>query len=302
MKSKVLVVEDDRNDLELLTQKLKNEPYELFIAETGKKAFNILEEQEIDMVILDVLLPDMDGFEICRRIRKHEKYAYVPVLFHTTVRTTDEKLIGLEMGASDFLNKTADERELLLRIRNLLHAKKAIDLLVKCSVKDALTNIYNKMYFQHRIEDEIHRSIRYKREFCCAIVDIDHFRQINDRMGYASGDRILKKMAQMLEGNIRGADILCRYSGDKFGWLLPETDIDDSYLAVERLRNFIITSKFGSNDEGISLTVSCGVSSFLYAQSGVKELFYQAGVALKKAKSEGRNQTRVYKGEKKLEV
>ena len=145
MESKVLIVEDDRNDLEILTQKLKNEPYELFVAETAQKAFNLLEEQDMDLVILDILLPDLDGFEICKRIRKNEKYAHVPVLFHTTVRTTDEKLIGLEMGASDFLNKEADERELLLRIRNLLHAKKEIDSLVKCSVMDALTNVYNKM-------------------------------------------------------------------------------------------------------------------------------------------------------------
>ncbi len=300
MKSKVLVVEDNRNDLELLTQKLKNEPYELFIAETGEKAFDVLEEQGIDLVILDMLLPDIDGFEICRRIRKNEKHAHVPVLFHTAACTIDEKLIGLEMGASDFLNKAADERELLLRIRNLLHAKKAIDSLIKYPVMDALTNVYNKMYFQHRIEDEIKRSTRYKREFCCAIVDIDHFRQINDRLGYVTGDRILKKLAEMIDGNIRSADILCRYGGDKFGWLLPETKLDDSYLAVERLRHFVVTSEFGSKDEEISLTVSGGVSSFRNAEGGAKEIFYQAGAALKKAKSEGRNQTRVYKGEKEV--
>ena len=298
MESKVLIVEDDRNDLDALIQKLKNEPYELFIAESGEKAFNLLEDKAIDLVILDILLPDIDGFEICRRIRKNEKYAHVPVLFHTTVCTTDEKLVGLEMGASDFLNKASDERELLLRIRNLLHAKKAIDSLVKCSVLDALTNVYNKMYFQHRIEDEIKRSVRYKREFCCVIVDVDHFKQLNERLGYVTGDRILRRIAEILDGNIRGADILCRYGGDKFGWLLPETEIDDSYLAAERLRHFVVTSEFGSKDEEISLTVSCGVSSFRIAGAGVKEIFYQAGMALKKAKIEGRNQTRVYKGEK----
>lgn len=298
MESKVLVVEDDNNDLELLRKKLQNEPYELFVADSGDKAFNILEDQDIDLVILDILLPDIDGFEICKRIRKNEKYAHVPVLFHTTVRTTDEKLIGLEMGASDFLNKAADERELILRVRNLLQSKKVIDSLVKCSVIDALTNVYNKMYFQHRIEDEIKRSLRYKRDFCCAIVDIDHFKQLNERLGYVTGDNILKKIAEVLNGNIRGADILCRWGGDKFGWLLPETEIDDSYLAAERLRHFIITSEFGRKNEEISLTVSCGVSSFSSAQGGIKEIFYQAGIALKKAKSEGRNQTRVFKGEK----
>ncbi len=124
MKSKLLIVEDDRNDIKLLTQKLKNEPYELFIAETGENVLNMLEDHDIDLVILDILLPEIDGFEICRRIRKHEKYAQVPVLFYTTICTTDEKIIGLKMGVSDFLSKSADERELLLRIQNLLQAKK----------------------------------------------------------------------------------------------------------------------------------------------------------------------------------
>ncbi len=163
---------------------------------------------------------------------------------------------------------------------------------------DGLTNVYNKMYFQRRMEDEIQRSIRYKREFCCAIVDIDNFKQINDRRGYITGDRILKRIAEILDSNIRGADILCRYGGDEFGWLLLETEIDDSYLAAERLRQFVVTSEFGSKDEEISLTVSCGVSSFRIAGGSTKEIFYQAGVALKKAKSTGRNQTRVFKGEK----
>ena len=299
MRNKVLIVEDDRNDLELLTKKLKDEPYELFIAETGEKALAVLEEQNIDLVILDILLPDIDGFEICKRIRKSEKHANVPVLFHTTVRTIDEKLIGLELGASDFLNKNSDEREILLRIKNLLLAKKAIDAIVKCSVVDGLTKVYNKIYFQHRIDDEIKRSTRYKREFCFAIVDIDNFKQMNDKLGYIAGDRILKKVAETIDGNIRGADILCRWGGDEFGWLLPETSLDDSYLAVERLRNFVVTTDFGQSNDGISLTVSCGLSCFSNAQSGVKEILCQAGEALKIAKDEGRNQTRVYKGEKK---
>jgi diguanylate cyclase (GGDEF)-like protein len=298
MNSKILIVEDDRNDLDSLVETLKNEPYELFIAETGEKALQILEDQAIDLAILDILLPDIDGLEICRKIRKHENNAGIPVLFYTTVKTVEQKLIGLEMGATDFLNKDADEKELLLRIRNLLNSKQAIDALVKCSVMDALTNVYNKMYLHHRIEDEIQRSTRYQREFCFAIVDIDHFKQINDKFGYVAGDNILRRLAEIMDGNIRGADILCRWGGDKFGWLLPETELDASYLAVERLRNFVITSQFGTKENAVSITLSSGVSSFRNAQGGTKEIFYQAGEALKKAKSEGRNQTRVFKGEK----
>lgn len=298
MSSKILIVEDNREDLELLQKKLGKEHYELIVAENGQNALSMVDQHKPDLIILDVLLPDIDGFEVCRRIRQNEYYANLPVLFHTTVNTTDEKLIGLEMGASDFLNKTADERELRIRIKNLLNAKKAIDRVVRLSVIDSLTNIYNRIYFQHRVRDEFERGKRYKREFCCAIIDIDYFQHVNERLGYIGGDRILKKVADVLLSNIRGADVLCRYGGDEFGWLLPETMLDDAYLAVERLRQFIITSDLGSAAAGdVSLTISCGVSCFLNVKRGIEELFEQADQALQKAKKEGRNQTRVFEGE-----
>jgi len=294
VKSKILIVEDSASDLEALKNKLKNEPYELVHAPDGKTAFSLLEKEKPDLVILDVLLPDIDGFEICRRIRKNEQYVSLPVLFHTTVRTTDEKLIGLEMGASDFLNKNSDERELLVRVRNLLHTKKAIDEYVKISVIDGLTKIYNKVYFEHRINDEFERGKRYKRQFCCTIIDVDFFKKVNDSFGYVTGDGVLKKLAQLVRGNIRGADIVCRLGGDEFGWLLPETTIDDAYLAAERLRQFIITSEVGHADNNVSLTISCGITSFEQANGGTQELLQQADEALKKAKRQGRNQTRVF--------
>jgi diguanylate cyclase (GGDEF)-like protein len=296
---KILVVEDNAKDLEDLREKLKSEPYEIIHAPDGKTAFSLLDKEKPDLVILDVLLPDTDGFEICRRIRKNEQYISLPVLFHTTVKTTDEKLIGLEMGASDFLNKNADERELVVRIRNLLRIKKSIDEQVKLSVIDSLTAIYNKIYFQHRINDEIQRGRRYKRNFCCAIIDVDYFKQVNDLFGYVTGDMVLKKLANVIRQNIRGADILCRYGGDEFGWLLPETDIDDAYLAVERLRQFVLTSELGKDECRVSLTVSCGVSCLEdLAANQNEEIFAHAVHALNKAKNKGRNQTRVYGKEK----
>lgn len=299
MEHKILVVEDNANDLETLKRKLKNEPYDLIHAPDGKTAFSLLEKEKPDLVILDVLLPDTDGFEICRRIRKSEQYISLPVLFHTTVNTTDEKLIGLEMGASDFLNKNSDERELIVRIRNLLNLKKTIDEQIKFSVLDSLTTIYNKTYFQHRISDEFARGRRYKRNFCCAIIDIDYFKQVNDLFGYIAGDMVLKKLAAVFRQNIRGADILCRYGGDEFGWLLPETEIDDAYLAAERLRQFVVTSELGKDECRVSLTISCGLSCLDdVSANGTEEIFANAVSALNQAKTKGRNQTRVYGKEK----
>ncbi|MFH1063007.1 MAG: diguanylate cyclase [Candidatus Omnitrophota bacterium] len=299
MEYKILIVEDNGNDLAVLKTKLKNEPYELIHAPDGKTAFLLLEKEKPDLVILDVLLPDTDGFEICRRIRKSEQYISLPILFHTTVNTTDEKLIGLEMGASDFLNKNSDERELIVRIRNLLNMKKIIDKQVKLSVIDSLTTIYNKTYFQHRISDEFARGRRYKRNFCCAIIDIDYFKQVNDLFGYLAGDMVLKRLAAIILQNVRGADVLCRYGGDEFGWLLPETEIDDAYLAVERLRQFVVTSELGKDECRVSLTVSCGLSCLEDVSANkTEEIFTNAVTALNKAKTKGRNQTRVYGKEK----
>lgn len=296
--NKVLIVEDNREDLDTLTAMLKNENYELLIAQTGEKAFEILEGHDIDLVILDVLIPDMSGIEICKKIRCDERYSQIPVIFYSIVNSDDDRIIGLEVGAADFLSKSTDPREVVFRIRNLLMAKSSIDALMKCSVKDSLTELYNRMYFMHRVEDEAQRSIRYKREFCCAIVDVDNFNNLNEKFGYVTGDNILKKIGVLLEENIRSADILCRYSGDKFAWLLPETEIEDAYLAIERMRNYILTKDFGDNINAIGLTISSGVSSFNYAQCRVKELFYQVGEALKQAKVNGRNQIIVFRGDK----
>jgi len=299
MANRILIIESNKDDLERLKKKLNKEEYELIVAENGQKALSILEQEKPDLLILDILLPDINGFEICRRIRKNEQHVNLPLLFHTDSNTIDDKLTGLEMGAADFLNKDSDERELLIRIRNLLYAKKAIDKMIRLSVIDSLTNVYNRAYFQHRIKDEFERGKRYKRDFCCIIVGLDKFKRINERFGYVGGNRILKKAAEIIRSNIRGADILCRYGGDEFGWLLPETLLDDAYLAAERLRQFVVTSDLGSETGPVSITISCGVSSFTSNTKGSEELFEQAVEALRKAKKEGRNQTRVYEGERK---
>lgn len=294
MKNKILIVEDTAQDCEALMKKLEHEPYELLIARDGAAALAIVDSSAPDLIILDILLPDIDGFEICRRIRANPNYLSVPILFHTTVNTLDEKLIGLQLGASDFLTKDADERELLVRVRNLLAAKQRIDERIALSVIDGLTQVYSKMYFQYRIGEEFERCRRYKREFCCVIIDIDGFKNINDAHGFVTGNAVLRKVAGVIKQNIRDADVLCRYGGDEFGWLLPETKFDDAYLAAERLRHFMLTADVGVQENALGLTISCGVSSYAIAGGGTDELFFQATEALRKAKSGGRNQTRVF--------
>ncbi|MBU4304162.1 MAG: diguanylate cyclase [Candidatus Omnitrophica bacterium] len=294
MTGKILIVEDNPADMKFLKETLEREKYETICSKNGEGVFPLLESNPPDLVILDILLPDIDGFDVCRRIRQNDLFISLPVLFYTTISTINEKLIGLEVGASDFLTKSADERELLIRIRNLLNAKKKIDKIVKLSFYDELTEIYNRRYFYHRLRDECERSKRYKRNFCCAIMDIDYFKTINDTFGHPTGDRVLKEVAEVTRSNIRTADVLCRYGGDEFAVLLPETDLPGACVTTERVRRFIANLEAENGEKPHHVTISCGISVFSESIKDMNELMSQADNALYKAKQEGRNQIKAY--------
>jgi len=295
MMNKILIVEDNPQDLNFLQNSLKKAEYQVVSSDNGERALSLIEEEIPDLVILDIILPGIDGFEICQRIRQNERFVSLPVLFFTSRDNIDDKLLGLELGASDFLSKNSDERELLVRIRNLLRSKKLFDEMVKLSVIDSLTHVYNRRYFQHRLIDEFERGRRYSRDFCCIIVDVDNFKTINDTLGHPTGDNVLKKIAAILRRNIRAADVLCRYGGDEFGLLLPETNIDGAYITAERVRRYVEKTDLSTAEQNISMTLSCGISSLVHGTPlGMDELVTQADVALYRAKKDGRNQTRIY--------
>lgn len=296
MKYRILVVEDTQRDFEYLRDRLAQESYEILHAPTGHQGLRMLEENAVDLVVLDIMLPDLDGFELCKRIRQDERFASLPVLFYTSSDTIDNRLLGLQLGASDFLVKGGHDREMLLRIRNMLSAKKLFDEMVKLSVIDGLTHVYNRRYFQHRLMDEFERGRRYNREFCCVIVDVDHFKEVNDTHGHPAGDVVLKQVAAYLRRNTRASDVLCRYGGDEFGLLLPETEIQGAYVTAERIRVMIEKADFGGPQyKGLKVSVSSGISSLMsHNAMGMDELVTQADVALYQAKRIGRNRVMVY--------
>ncbi len=294
MKSKILVVEDSISDVVFLKKTLENENYDLNYAENGKDALALIKNDTPDLVILDILLPDIDGYEVCRRIRNNDSLVNLPVLFYSAIKTIDEKLLGLEMGASEFLSKSTDDRELLARIRNLLKTKKKIDTAIASSFYDPLTNVYSPQYFEHRINDECLRSRRYKRDLSCMLMDVDKFEMINNTFGTHTGDRTLKKIAELVQKNIRSADEVCRYKEDEFAVLLPETNLREAYAIAERVRQYLCMSDDLRNECTVDLTVSCGVSFYGSGVKDTAELISQANTALKQAKKEGSNQTKFY--------
>ena len=290
-KYRILIVDDQKRDIEFLENVLNQENFELSVAKNGKETFAIVEKEEFDLIILDVILPDIDGYDICRKIKEKEQFSNVPVLFYTNINTVENKLIGLKMGASDFLVKNSDPRELLIRVQILLETKKSLDSAVALSFMDSLTDIYNRRYFQYFLKNEFARSFRYKRDFSCAIIDLDKFKRINDKFGHQKGDAVLQKTASILMRNIRNSDIACRYGGDEFAILFPETDSAGAYNAVERIRECVLEEE---KDQDYAMTVSCGISSFSETTKKFDDLVERADKALYAAKQKGRNQTKVF--------
>lgn len=291
---KILVVEDRVSDVIFLKKVLEKENYDIVCAENGKDALAIIANNTPDLVILDIVLPDIDGFEICKRIRNNNKLVSLPVLFYSAIKTIDDKLLGLEMGASDFLSKSADQRELLARIKNLLKAKEKVDSAISFSFYDSVTNAYSPEYLEHRINEECVRSSRYKRDFSCMLMGIDNFKVINNILGLNTGDRMLKKIAELLRKNIRRPDEVCRYKDDEFGVIMPETNLRSAFALAERIRDFMASSEELRAECTLKLTVSCGVSQYNSALRDQKKLINQVKQALKQAKSEGRNKTQFY--------
>lgn len=294
MNERILIVEDTVSEALFLKKTLEAEHYEITYVEKAEKALRMLEKETPDLIILDVLLPDLDGFELCRRIRQNELYVNIPIIFFSKVVVIDEKLIALELGASDFISKSADIRELIFRIKNLLKAKKKIDSIIEASLFDNITKVYNKKYFLNRLNDECARSKRYGRTFSCAIIDIDDFNSINRDFGNDAGNIALRKIAGLLKNNIREADEVCHFEKDLFSMLLPETDKECAYEAVERIRKSIVFSDEITEESFKNLTISCGISSFEGEANEPEIVLDQATNALSFAKKNGKNQTKVF--------
>ncbi|MCP4650782.1 MAG: diguanylate cyclase [PVC group bacterium] len=293
-KHKILIVEDNLDDFQKLKIVLEENNYEVKHTATGKETFELLSEEVPDLVILDILLPDTDGFEVCKRIRKDKRFLSLPVLFYSIIRTIDDKLLGLEMGAADFLPKGTNNRELLMRIKNLLKRKEKLDEVLNHPFHDNVTKAFNQEYFQHRLQKECARSKRYNRNLSFAIIDVDKFEMVTNMFGHQTGNCLLKKIAETVQANIRTVDEVCRFGQDQFGVLFPEADLRDAFFSTDRVRQIWATSEIGKQICTMQVTISCGVSAFGKDTVDKNDLVAQTQAALKKAKTEGENRTRSF--------
>ena len=270
-------------------------------AREGLRGFKLLMEHEIDLVLCDLLMPGCDGFKFLLMKHKRVKYKDIPVILLTGQEDLKNKVRGLELGASDYLVKPIDPRELLARVKVQLKIKDLQDelkiknaRLAELSVTDGLTKIYNRRYLHEKLDHEFNRCSRYNLPLAYVMFDLDFFKEVNDKYGHIAGDFILVEVAAILERNSRKLDLVARFGGEEFAMLLPNTEKEGAIKLADRVREEIQNNRFNFENNEINVTVSAGI--VLYPHDGVEsteQLIKKADDALFAAKQAGRNQIKI---------
>ena len=297
--SRVLVIDDDPFSAKLIDTCLRAAGFVSASCSEPEQALEIVESELPDLVILDVVMPGVDGFELCRRIRKNPALAFTPIIFVTRKGDVEGRVRGLEVGGNDYIAKPFDPQELVARVRSHLQRLAALQ---DMAIRDGLTRCFNHKYFKLRVDQEIARARRYHTPFCVALVDADHFKFVNDTYGHPAGDAALGRLANMVMAGVRGSDVVARYFGEQFGLLLIEAGLKEAQLVTDRLRARVAAEPFtlpeptdGSPAPRVPMTVSVGVTE-VQATDTVESLLQRAGKALEEAKGSGRNTVRTATG------
>jgi diguanylate cyclase (GGDEF)-like protein len=297
----ILIAEDDSVTRMLLKKTLSKEGHEVVSVENGQKAFELFKENFFPIVLTDWMMPEMDGLELCRAIRKEENPGYVFIVLLTAKDSQDDIISGLKAGADEYLTKPFNRAELIARLntgkrflrqeRALRRANEEIKIL---SITDPLTGCSNRGCLNQRLPQEIQRAARYKRPLSIVMCDIDHFKKVNDTHGHQAGDMVLKEFSRRIKDSIRdNVDMLARYGGEEFLVTLPETNLDGALNLADRLRRIVSDKKIDIGTKKIKITASFGVVGFDSNGAGsditLDHLIKDADRYLYQAKNDGRN-------------
>ena len=295
---RILVVDDNRDNVEIIATRLRFRGYQIDEASDGAEALALIKKAPPDLILLDVMLPDIDGYEISRRIKGDESLPFIPIILVTARDTTQDKVAGLDAGADDYLTKPIDFPELEARVRSMLRIKKLqgeIERqnreLERLSISDGLTGLFNHRHIHALLNEEFERADRTAERLTVAMFDLDRFKSVNDTHGHQAGDRVLEQLADILRESAREIDRIGRYGGEEFMVLLPDTSIDDAEVFVERVRREVARRPFAiGTDEPLHMTISVGVATYPHERINSPETLVRvADEALYAAKAAGRD-------------
>jgi two-component system cell cycle response regulator len=308
---KILVVDDSRTQLDWLVEVLEKEGYAVQTAIDGRDAIRKVRTESPDLVLLDMILPDMSGLEVLRLIKPTDDSQFLPVIIQSSKSDIDSKVEGLRIGAHDFLVKPFAEQELVARCANMLRIKQlqerlrdAQRKLEEQSVTDGLTGLKNRRFFDERLHEEFRRAQRYGDTLSLIMIDLDHFKDVNDRHGHPAGDVVLRDAAALIRASIRDPDICARYGGEEFAVILPKTHMTGALAVAERIwkelgnKEYVVAANGTPAPRKVRVTASLGIAFYPSKDISSGELLVRfADQALYNAKRGGRNSICLYQAQ-----
>ena len=292
-KPKLLLVDDQAINIQVLHQIFAAD-FQVFMATSGAQALAMCKSNPPDLVLLDIVMPGMDGFEVCARLKADEMTRNIPVIFVTAHTDADQETHGLDVGAVDFISKPVNPAVVRARVKTHLTLKLQSDVMRKLVFLDGLTGVYNRRYFDPQLAIELGRSVRNKSPLALIMVDVDFFKRYNDRYGHQTGDDCLRQVALCIkEGLRRPADLVARYGGEEFACILPETDFSSAMAVAVDLEQRVRAKGIAHSDSDVAsvVTISLGVAGCEAGDTGgAGALLMQADLQLYQAKHAGRAQ------------
>ncbi len=300
----ILVVDDHEDNIEVLRARLEAWGFKTSTAMSGSEALKLVDNNPPDLILLDVMMPEISGIEVARLIKGNPNLPFIPIIMQTALDSTENKVEGLEAGADDYITKPIDFAELKARLRSMLRIKRLQEALEErerelveineklrfMSQTDALTGLDNRRHLNDRIEEMFAHAKRLNEPFALVMCDIDKFKSVNDTYGHQVGDEVLKQFAAILKDEAREIDHVGRYGGEEFMLLLPAASIEAAGLFAERVRNRAEHHTFTFPGGTLTRTASFGVSGWPHQKvSECEGLVRTADDALYVAKETGRN-------------
>jgi two-component system, cell cycle response regulator len=304
MKANLLLIDDSEAQSNKIKEALERLGYRVTIASSGVEGLRLARQTSPDLVLLDVVMADIDGFAVCRWLKMNAETRDIPVIMLTVRTALADRVEGLNIGADDYLAKPFEDEELEARIFAALRVKAAhselrdrnqqlesmLHSVEALASTDALTGLFNRRRFADVLRREFAVTRRYKNTLSCLLLDLDHFKQINDRFGHDAGDQVLKEVARRITGSLREVDLAARYGGEEFVVLLPHTSKGDARIVAERLLKNVRKQDFTFGGEIVTVTASIGCAGNSDVESANPEdLVKAADIALYGAKKNGRN-------------
>ncbi|HBG06400.1 MAG: diguanylate cyclase response regulator [Geobacteraceae bacterium GWC2_58_44] len=305
-RQRILIVDDTLANIEIL-HKILQADHDIFFAKSGADGVRIVKQEMPDLILLDIMMPDMDGYQVCALLKGDPQTAHIPVIFITAMGSDEDETRGLDCGAIDYITKPISPPIVKARVRNHLELKRSRDLLAELTVElgeknreleilareDGLTGLANRRHFNEVLDAELKRALRTRQYLSLVLCDVDFFKKYNDQYGHVAGDKCLQAIGDVMRATFRRAgDLPARYGGEEFAAILPDTAPDQAVQLAERLRQELMARDLPHLVDGVQgqVTLSVGVVGVQATRERNAEwVIREADQALYRSKETGRN-------------